>query len=131
MAAPLLLPDSNVYILGTRRRYDPFKVLAAHALDWDIATCGMVRLEVLRGLTEPGALRHFESTFDDMIQLPVTEQTWQRTAQLARSLDRQGIVLPSPDLLIAAIALENSATVLTFDRHFSQVPGLQVIDLLD
>ena len=56
---------------------------------------------------------------------------WERATQLAWSLDRQGVVLPAQDLLIAACALHANATVLTADAHFSRIPGLRVIDRLD
>jgi len=45
-------------------------------------------------------------------------------------LDRQGIVLPAPDLIIAACALQADAAVLTADAHFRMIPGLDVLESL-
>jgi predicted nucleic acid-binding protein len=42
-------------------------------------------------------------------------------------LDRQGITIPGPDLVIAASALRLGAAVMTSDAHFSRIEGLRVI----
>ena len=130
MATNLLLPDSNFYINCARRHTDPFMELAAHADEWDFVTCGMVVTEVCRGRSDPYVLKKFRERFAIMIYLPTTNAIWARTAQLAWALDRQGIVLPAQDLLIAVTALENDAAVLTFDAHFQKIPGLRVLDRL-
>lgn len=130
MATSLLLPDSNFYINCARRRIDPFVELAAHADLWEFATCGIIVTEVCRGRSDPNVLRKFRERFAVMIHLPTTNTIWERTAQLAWSLDRQGVVLPSTDLLIAVTALETNATVLTFDAHFQSIPGLRVLNTL-
>ena len=131
--ANLILPDSNVYIGAIRAGGDPFQKFAAgiNDRDWEFATCGMVMLEVCRGLRGPNLLRRYRERFAVMIFIPTTSQIWERAAQLAWSLDRQGIVLPSPDLLIAACALQAQATVLTADAHFQKIPGLRVLEKLE
>lgn len=65
-----------------------------------------------------------------MVYLQATSRVWERATDLAWKLDRRGVTLPSPDLLIAALALEANAAVLTADRHFSEVPGLSVLESL-
>ena len=67
-----------------------------------------------------------------MIYLATGNAVWERAAQLTHwSLDRRGIVLPAPDLLIAACVLQADATVLTADAHFQEIPSLRVIDHLN
>ncbi len=131
--ANLILPDSNVYIGAVRAGVDPFQRFAVgiEDRDWEFATCGMVILEVCRGLRDPNLLKRFRERFAVMIFLPTTNQIWERSAQLAWSLDRQGRVLPAQDLLIAACALQAGATVLTSDAHFHTIPGLRVIETLE
>jgi predicted nucleic acid-binding protein len=127
----LALPDSNYYINRARAGLDPFVELAAHADEWEFATCGMVVLEVCRGRRDPNLLKRFQERFAIMLYVPVGNSVWERAGQLAWSLDRQGIVLPAPDLLIAACALQAKAAVLTFDAHFQEIPGLRVINSFD
>ena len=130
--ANLILPDSNIYIGALRAGRDPFQAFAAGVddHDWEFATCGMVALEVCRGLRDPHTLNRFRERFSVMIFIPTTNQIWERATQLAWALDRQGRTLPAPDLLIAAHALQFDATVLTLDAHFASIPGLRVIDRL-
>jgi predicted nucleic acid-binding protein len=66
-----------------------------------------------------------------MVYISTTNQIWERASQLAWALDRQGIVLPAQDILIASHALHADALVLTHDTHFSSVPGLRVTDRLE
>lgn len=129
--ANLILPDSNVYIDAVRAGVDPFEQFAAFLEEWEFATCGMVVLEVCRGLRQPALLHRFRERFGVMIYVPTTNAIWERTTQFAWSLDRQGIVLTAQDLLIAACALQANATVLTRDAHFASIPGLRVLAKLD
>lgn len=128
--ASLILPDSSFYITATRTGRDPLVELGAKADDYEIATCGMVQIEVLRGRRDPHVLRRFRETFAVMIYIATTNAIWERAAQLAWVLDRQGIVIPATDLIIGATALQADATVLTHDAHFQQIPGLRVVDHL-
>jgi len=128
--ANLLLPDSNFYTTALREGLDPLRELVHNADDHDIATCGVIILEVTRGRSDPNVLRRFRDAFAVMIFIPTTNQIWERAAQLAWSLDRQGVILPAQDILIAAHALQTEATVLTLDAHISSIPGLRVTDHL-
>ncbi|HRG56340.1 MAG TPA: PIN domain-containing protein [Lacunisphaera sp.] len=128
--ASLVLPDSSFYITATRAGRDPFLELSAKSDEYEYATCGMVQVEVLRGRHDPHLLRRFRDTFAVMIYIGTVNAIWERTAQLAWTLDRQGVIIPATDLLIAACALQADAAVLTYDQHFQQVPGLRVVDHL-
>ena len=127
MESGSVLVDSNVYIGLLRRGLDPVAVLGAWAGSTDVATCGMVRLEVERGLRVERIRRHLRAFFDVLIMIPTGHPTWARAAELAWSLDRRGITLPSLDCLIAACAQAGGAAVLTDDRHFDHIPGLEIV----
>jgi predicted nucleic acid-binding protein len=91
----------------------------------------MIILEVTRGRSDPNVLRRFRDAFAVMVYLTTTNQIWECAMQLAWSLDRQGVILPAQDILIAAHALQADATVLTYDAHFNSIPGLRVVDHLE
>jgi predicted nucleic acid-binding protein len=126
----VVLPDSNIYIDALRAGRDPFQEFTASAGEREFVTCGMVTLEVCRGIRDPNVLRRFRERFAVMLYQPTTNPIWERATQLAWSLDRRGIVLPAQYLLIATCALHLDAAVLTADAHFRQVPGLRVIGSL-
>ena len=124
----LVLPDSNFYINCARAGTDPFVELSTHTDHWEFATCGLVVLEVCRGRSNPSVLQRFRERFAIMPFIAAGTSVWEQAAQLAWSLDRRGVVLPAPDLLIAACALQAKAAVLTTDAHFGQIPGLRVLE---
>jgi len=125
-----ILPDSNVYIDALRAGIDPFQFFTQFFDQWQFVTCGMVMLEVCRGIRDPRQLQRIRDRFGVMIFLPTPNLIWERAIQLGWSLDRQGRVIPAQDILIAATALQAGATLLTRDAHFQQVPGLEVISKL-
>ncbi len=89
--------------------------------------CGMVRIEVLRGLKNPKAYQRVSDFMDVMVNVPTASSFWSEASQLAWKLDRKGRVIPGTDIIIAASALRIQAAVLTSDHHFNLVDGLEVI----
>lgn len=126
MPANPVLVDSSYYIAGLRLGRDPLRALAAESMTRDLATCGIVRCEVGRGIRYPNVLRRFHAAWDVMVNVPTDNDLWEKIEAMAWTLDRQGTVLPLTDVMIACCALRIGATVLTFDNHFSRIPGLKV-----
>jgi predicted nucleic acid-binding protein len=93
----------------------------------DIYTCGMVRLEVLRGMKNPGERDDMTAFFNVLCNVPTDNRLWEAAAELGWKLDRSGNTIPAQDVLIAACALRAGVPVLTADRHFDAIPGLMVI----
>lgn len=130
MNAPVLV-DSNVYIGLLRRGLDPAEILGAWIGSGDLATCGMVRLEVERGLKIEKIRRRVSALFDVLINVPTTNKIWEAATAEAWTLDRQGITLPAQDILIASCAREIGAAVLTDDKHFEEFHDLPVLKPAD
>jgi len=65
-----------------------------------------------------GHLSHFEV-------LPVTDDTTVAYARLRVVLRRSGRPIPANDAWIAALALQHRLPILTRDRHFDSVPGVE------
>ena len=128
MASDVLV-DSNVYIDLLNAKKDVVSTLYrwAEFRAGSLAICGMVRVEVLRGLKSLKAFQSISSLMDVMISIPSDNRLWSEATDLAWRLDRQGIVIPGPDLVIAASALRLGAAVMTSDAHFSRIDGLRVI----
>ncbi len=125
-----VLVDSSYYIDRLRAGEDPFEEFALHADEADFFTCGVVMIEVLRGLKVKKAHDRLAALMGAMIYVPTLNHHWERARALAWELDRQGRFVHVPDLIIAVCALESDALLLTLDSDFRRVPGLQVIDRL-
>lgn len=123
--ASVALVDSSVFISLLRAGRDPAPWLGERYED--IYTCGMVRLEVLRGQKLPKHRDALERFFDVLCNVPTDNSLWESAARLAWDLDRHGKPLPAQDVLIAAHALRAGVPVLTGGAHFDLIPGLPVI----
>ena len=123
-----VLIDSNVYIDLMRAKRDVVNVLYQWAGCRDMVLCGMIRLEVLRGIRSTRLLSRVSSFMDVMINVPTDNRLWAEATDLAWRLDRKGITLPATDLVIAASAMRLGAAVMTSDGHFREIEGLTVID---
>lgn len=131
MAASPVLADSSFYIQALREGRDPFKALALAAATRDVAICGIIRCEVGRGIKDPKVLRRFQATWNVMINVPTDNRLWAAVEATAWTLDRSGVTLPLTDLVIACCAQRIGAVVLTFDQHFSHIPGVRAVSQLD
>jgi hypothetical protein len=131
MAASPVLVDSSFYITLVRQGLDPLPALAAAAVERDLAVCGVVRCEVGRGFRQEEVRRKFQRFWDVMLNVPTDNRLWSAAEEMLWRLDRRGAQLPLTDVVIACCAQRIGAVVLTFDRHFSLIPGLRVISDLD
>ena len=128
MASDVLI-DSNVYIDLLRAKKD----VVATLYEWaefrggSLAICGMIRLEVLRGMKSLKAFQSISSLMDVMINIPSDNHLWSEATDLAWNLDRKGITIPGADAVIAASALRSGSAVMTSDAYFSRIEGLRVI----
>jgi predicted nucleic acid-binding protein len=124
------LVDSSFFIHRLRAGLDPFEEFAAFSDDWEFLTCGVVQVEVLRGLRQPKVRQRMAAFMDCMLYVPTSNAIWTRVANLTWDLDRKGHVMQVTDLVIATCALQADAVVLTFDGDFARVPGLRAISAL-
>jgi predicted nucleic acid-binding protein len=122
-----LLVDSSVYIDLFRSGKDIASLLRDRITDGSAFTCGIIRIEVLRGIIDRHIREWMEQLFDEMTDCPLDDALVQDAARLAWQLDRRGIVLPVHDLLIATCGLRARASVVTTDPHFRLVPDLKVL----
>lgn len=51
--------------------------------------------------------------------------TWIEAGKTSFNLRRKGITIPTTDLIIASLAMENNCLILTLDPHFNKIPGVK------
>lgn len=81
------------------------------------------------GLVESSRADSITSAFDRLLRairvLTVDEDTADRYAEVRRSLKVNGTPIPENDIWIAALARQHELAVLSRDRHFDHVFGIQ------
>jgi predicted nucleic acid-binding protein len=117
------LVDTSVWISVLRPRpIQPLRNRIDELFQGDaIATTGMIRLELLSGAKTAPEFGKLAFVTEMVHQLPATDSTWTRAAELAFALRRRGLTLGSADILIAAVAIENDAVLLHADAHFEHI----------
>ena len=128
MAKSNVMVDSNVYIHFLKKNQDPLQRLGSWTEPAELMTCGMVRMEVERGVCGEKMRTRIAAFFDLLRFIPTSNQIWANATEMAWTLDRRGKVLPTQNVLIAAHALKFGGAILTSDRHFYEIPGIRVYD---
>ena len=98
----------------------------------DVCTCGIVLTEVLQGVRDDRVYRKIKSYFNNLIYLPMNQSSFVKSADMYRSLRKDGITIrKSLDCMIAAVAIVHSVQLLHNDRDFDPIEkqcGLKVVN---
>ncbi|MFM8468802.1 MAG: PIN domain-containing protein [Limisphaerales bacterium] len=124
----MILIDSCIYIEHLRAGRDPAQVFAPYARQHDLATCGVIRCEVLRGMRTPKAKRALANYFDCLLYVPTLNNVWEAAEEVLWQTDRAGFKIPVIDAIIASCAMKAGGAVLTRDQHFRAIAGLRVFE---
>jgi len=141
----VLLPDVNVLLAGFRSDHDHHRPARAF-LDQarrssevlglsDVALAGVLRLATnARVFVRPDRIDAVLDYVDVLLEPPgqlvrAGGSHWPRLTELCRQHALRGNLVP--DAYLAAVALEQGAQLVTFDRGFRRYPGLRWRCLLD
>jgi predicted nucleic acid-binding protein len=123
--APTYLADKSAL---TRRETRPQvrEIVEPLLLAGELATCGIVDLELLFSATSPAVYTELASVLRALPRIAITETIVDRAlavqALLAKSSQHRAV--PLPDLLIAACAESADLTVLHYDSDFDRIATL-------
>lgn len=126
--AERVIPDTCAWIDFFNARPTPLASALEKALrQGRVFTCGIVKYELAQGVKGKDEEHVLFEALQAVEHLETTESLWIKAGYLSRRLRKQGITIPLSDILIAILALEHKLSVLTIDRHFSLLDGLQVV----
>lgn len=122
MAGPIYLADTSVYVLQgrhsqVRRRFE------ALLAEGRLATCHMTMLEYLNNAPDPKGYEVLHGAMRAQRWFDVTAQVMDRAVEVHRRLAElsQHRHFRLPDLIIAATAEANGATVLHYDADYDRI----------
>jgi len=96
-----------------------------------LCVCGIVVYELFQGIKDQKEKEMVQSGFEAFSYLEMNRATWERAANLSRSFRNKGITLPSSDLFLASLAIENKCMIFTKDSHFDKIPDLSLYNHKD
>jgi hypothetical protein len=128
-----VLIDTSAWIASFRQAGpEQLHSYVADTLQKDLAaTCPPVFLEILQGCRSETEYRRMKERFESLHFFEASAQTWETTYRIGFKLRTKGLTVPTIDILIAAIAIENRLLLLHHDRHFRDIARRFEIDALD
>lgn len=94
--------------------------------EYSLFLTGIVIYELFQGIKDPKEKVMIQSDFEAFPYLEMKRPTWERAANLSLSLRKRGIILPSSDLILASLAIENGCMIFTKDTHFDKIPDISL-----
>jgi predicted nucleic acid-binding protein len=86
-----------------------------------VYTCWVVMAELLIGARDERGFTQLFDTLRVLPEIPVTNWVWEAAARLGYTVQRQGITIPLPDLVIAQAAITGDLTLWHVDAHFEHL----------
>lgn len=122
----MLLADSSAWIWSRRRGYPELRTWFDERLEEaEIATCDLVRLELLFGTRSADEHRQRRQELDALDTCPITPREWRRAIEVQGALaelgpDHQEVAKPA-DLVVAAAAEAAGVELLHYDEDFDWI----------
>lgn len=121
----MILVDTSAWVEFLRDTGSPVAVRVDELLDREIATCDMVRMEILAGARDEHHLTALRRLLARAAQLTTHPEDYDRAAMLYRQCRLSGhTVRRLTDCLIAAVALRSEVPLLHLDRDFNVLAEL-------
>ena len=129
----IFLLDTNACIQLWQRKHPNLLKNIARFNPADIALCSVVKAELLFGAQQSekkeNNLKIFQRIFSSLQSYDFDDNAAENYAEIRATLKAKGNLIGPNDLMIAAIARANKATLITHNTsEFSRVQGLLVED---
>jgi predicted nucleic acid-binding protein len=97
-------------------------------VDGDIATCDMVRLELLHSARNASEFRTLREDLEALPDCPIGKIEWERALEVYERLAQEGGLhhraVRHPDLLIAAAAEAAGVALLHYDEDYERISAI-------
>jgi tRNA(fMet)-specific endonuclease VapC len=128
----MIVIDTSVLIDALHRRQAPLrKILELEETGETLCTTQINVLELYKGVYSPTrsdkGLEKVRKLLDAIVILDINEDVYEMFGELSAELKRRGEAIGDFDELIASIALNHEAALVSTNSHFQHVPGLTVI----
>ena len=123
------LADTTAWSWSRRHAYlDLRHAFDTSVVDGEIATCDMVRLELLHSARNPTEFAELQEDLTALPDCPIGKEQWDRALWVYAQLSRQGgtsqRAVKHPDLLIAAAAETSGIPVVHYDEDYDRIAAI-------
>ena len=111
----MILADTNIIIdFWNKPAVAAEKIFSEN----DIAICGVIKTELLRGSQSADDFAQIQMSLADFYYLNFAENDWVALAKQFITVKKHGLVVPFQDAMIAFLAIKYDCEVWTNDKHF-------------
>ena len=111
----MILADTNIIIdFWNKPAVAAEKIFSEN----DIAICGVIKTELLRGSQSADDFAQIQMSLADFYYLNFAENDWVALAKQFITLKKHGLIVPFQDAMIAFLAIKYDCEVWTNDKHF-------------
>ena len=111
----MILADTNIIIdFWNKPAVAAEKIFSEN----DIAICGVIKTELLRGSQSADDFAQIQTSLADFYYLNFAENDWVALAKQFITLKKHGLVVPFQDAMISFLAIKYDCEVWTNDKHF-------------
>jgi len=124
-----VLVDTSAWIEALRGKEIRLKETVDRLLDEErVVFCGIIELELRQGF-RPEESDRCLPLLDVLPYIEVERQDWRAGGELLAGLRSRGKTIPATDALIAALCLRHDLMLLTLDKHFQNIPKLNLLPI--
>ena len=119
----MILVDTSGWIASFKKagNHDLKEFLRQAIISGHAVTSPIIILELLQGCRSVEERDSLRIKLESLDLLPITPVVWEQAYELGFSLRRKRLTIPTVDLIIAALALENNTILLHHDDHFEMI----------
>ena len=119
----MILVDTSAWIASFKKagNHDLKEFIRQSVVSGQAVTSPIIILELLQGCRSVEERDSLRIKLESLDILPITPVVWEQAYELGFSLRRKGLTIPTVDLIIAALAIENKSLLLHHDGHFEMI----------
>jgi len=121
-----VLVDTSVWIEYFKNNVDIIGIVDGLLDTNQIRITGPVITELIQGVKTETDLELLKRYIDAIPYEPCNIDDWINAGMLSYKLRREGKTIPVTYMLIAAVSMRCGMMVLTYDRHFDNIPGVKL-----
>ena len=121
-----VIVDTSVWIEYLKNRPSVTELIDRYLLTGKAYTVGPVIAELLQGAKTEEDYKTLNSNIGGLPFIETNLDDWILAGKLSFKLRKRGITIPITDCIIAALAINHNAAVMSLDRHFQSIPDLRL-----
>jgi len=118
-----VLVDTSAWIIAFRGEGDQnAKEFLKHKIaQSQVATTPLIILELIQGCKTEKERDQLRTELESLQILGIDNNVWEHAYNTVFNLRRNGITVPTVDIILASLALEHNCLLFHFDHHFLMI----------